>query len=257
MRFVALAVAMVLLAGCKDKAKKPAATDHKGSGLALPKPTYNAPSVTGPGVEPAKPLSVMVFYSKSEISIGEEPAVDLGTDGLISQDLMDKLAISLEEKVRSDDPVGIALDGNLAYVRVVAFLTRLKRAGFRNIVLLTRERGQIPIVMPDPSELGGPRLHVNVASNMINLYSVTGEEGTVGQPKLSIPVSDGTKKLTEALAEIVTRRWPTGTRTPPELTITLQFEHTETATMVMRIIAAVRADSSRTLFPSVFLTGVN
>jgi biopolymer transport protein ExbD len=253
-----MAVAMVLLAGCKDKAAKPAATDKQpASASKLPKLSLNAPNVIGPGVEPAKPLSVTIFYSTSEIGIGDEPPVELGTDGLIQPALMDRLVLSLEDKVRSDDPVGIALDGSLTYVRVATFLGRLKRAGFRNLVLLTRERGQIPIALPDPSELGAPRLYVNVASNFITLYSLSGEEGTVTAPKLSVPVAEGTKKLTEALSEIVTRRWPTGTRTPKELTITLQLEHSETATMLLRMIAAVRADSSRALFPSVFLTGVN
>lgn len=250
-------VAMVLLAGCKDKAAKPAATDKKSGGDAavFPKLTLNAPNVVGPGVEPPKLLSTTIYYSTSQLVIGDDPPVELGTDGLIQAPLMDHFIRSLEEKVRSEDPIGIALDGSLTFVRVATFLGRLKQAGLRNVVLLTRERGQIPVTLPDPSELGKLRMVVKVASNVITLYSLSGEEGTVAAPKLSVPLAEGTKKLTDALSEIVSRRWPTGTRAPGDLAITLQLEQTHTAALLLRMIAAVRADSSRALFPSVFLTG--
>ena len=254
-----MALAMVLLAGCKDKAAKPAATDKKSGGDAavLPTLTLNAPHVTGPGVEPSKPLSVTIYYSTTQLGIGDDPPVDIGTDGLIQPTLMDHFLRSLEDKTRSDDPIGIALDGSLTYVRVATLLGRLKRAGFRNVVLLTRERGQIPVTLPDPSELGTLRMYVNVASNIVTLYSLSGEEGTVAAPKLSVPLAEGTKKLTDALSEIVTRRWSTGTRAPGDLTITLQLEQTHTATLLLRMIAAVRANSSRALVPHVFLTGAS
>lgn len=254
-----MAVAMVLLAGCKDKAAKPAATDKQSGGDAavLPKLTLAAPHVTGPGVEPAKPLSTTIYYSTTQLGVGDDPPVDIGTDGLIKAEVMEHFLRSLEGKARSENPIGIALDGSLTYVRVATFLGRLKRAGFRNLVLLTRERGQIPVTLPDSSELGKLRMYVNVESNIVTLYSFSGEEGTLSAPKLSVSLAEGTKKLTDALSEIVTRRWPTGTRTPGDLTITLQLEHTHTATLLLRIIAAVRADGSRALFPNVFLTGVN
>jgi biopolymer transport protein ExbD len=259
MRFVAMTVAMVLLAGCKDKAAKPSATNKNrgGDAAVLPALTLNAPHVTGPGVEPPKPLSTTIYYSTTQLSVGDELPVELGTDGLIQAELMEHVLRSLEDKVRSEQPIGIALDGSLTYVRVATFLGRLKRAGLRNIVLLTRERGQIPITLPDPKELGTLRMYVNVASNYITLYSLSGEEGTAAAPKLSVPLAEGTKKLTNALSEIVSRRWSTGTRPPGDLTITLQLEQTDTATLLLRMIAAVRADGSRALFPSVFLTGAS
>jgi hypothetical protein len=258
MRFVAMAVAMVLLAGCKDKPAKQAAPDKTGSASALPKLTLNAPSVTGPGVEPGTRHAATIYYSLHQIGVDNDRPTDIGTDGLIEPKVMENLLRTLEQRVKSDDPVAISLDGSLTFVRVATFLGKLKGAGFKTIVLLTRDRGQIPLTLPDPSELGnGLRPYVNVASNIISLYSLSGEEGTATAPKLSIPVSAGTKKLTEALSEIVERRWPTGTRTPADLTITLQLERTETAAMMMRMIAAVRADSSRALFPHVVLTGAN
>lgn len=252
-----MTVAMVLLAGCKGKAAKQAATDKKAGGDAavLPKITLAAPNVTGPGVEPSKPLSTTIYYSTTQLGIGDDPPVELGTDGLIQTGLMDHFVRSLEDKVRSEKPIGIALDGSLTYVRVATFLGRLKVAGFRNVVLLTRERGQIPVPLPDPSELGTLRLYVNVAANVITLYSLSGEEGTLAAPKLSVPLAEGTKKLTDALSEIVSRRWPSGTRPPGDLTITLQLEQTHTAALLLRMLAAVRADRSRALFPNVFLTG--
>jgi hypothetical protein len=214
--------------------------------------------VTGPGVEPAHPLAATVFYSLHQLSVDDDALIDIGTDGLIAPSVMDNILLTLEQRVKSDDPVGIALDGTLTFVRVATFLGRLKSAGFKNIVLLTRERGQIPLTLPDPDELGnGLRPYVSVQSNVISLYSLSGEEGTTAAPKLSIPVSAGTTKLTAALAEIVQRRWPTGTRTPADLTITIQMEQTASALLMMQLIAAVRADSSRALFPRVFLTGAN
>jgi hypothetical protein len=258
MRFVALAVAMALLAGCKDKPAKQAPATKGGSGAALPKLTLNAPNVTGPGVEAATPLSATIFYSLTQLGIDRDPPVEIGSDGLVAAPVMDNALHTLEERVKSDDPIGIALDGSLTFVRVATFLGHLKTAGFKNIVLLTRERGQIPITLPDPSELGhGLRPYVKVESNVLSLYSLSGEEGTVTAPKLSMPVSSGIPKLTQTLSELVQRRWPTGTRTPADLTITIQLEQTETAAMMMRLIAAVRADSSRALFPSVFLTGAH
>jgi hypothetical protein len=259
MRFVAVAMAMVLLAGCKDKKAKQAVPDKKGSAAAvLPKLTLNAPNVTGPGVEPVKPLSATIFYSRTQIGVDQEMPLDIGTDGLIAPRELEHVLRALETSVKSDDPVGIALDGSLTFVRVATFFGHLKTAGFKNLVLLTRDRGQIPVTLPDPSELGqGLRPYVRVQSNVLSLYSLSGEEGTSVAPKLSMPVTDGTAKLTQALSELVQRRWPTGTRTPADLIITLQLEQTADATLLMRLIAAVRADGSRALFPSVFLTGAN
>jgi hypothetical protein len=253
-----MAVAMVLLAGCKDKPAKQVVPDKTGSASVLPKLTLNAPNVTGPGVEPKSRHAATIYYSLHQLGVDNDRPADIGTDGLVEPKVMENVVRTLEQRVKSDDPVAISLDGSLRFVRVATFLGKLKRAGFKNIVLLTRERGQIPLTLPDPSELGdGLRPYVNVASNIISLYSLSGEEGTAVAPKLSIPVSAGTTKLTEALSEIVQRRWPSGTRTAAELTITLQLERTESAEMMMRMIAAVRANRSRPLFPHVFLTGAN
>jgi biopolymer transport protein ExbD len=260
MRFVAAALAIGLLAGCKDKPAKQAAPAKQGSGsaAALPTLTLNAPNVTGPGVEPTKPLSATIFYSQTQLGVDNDMPIEIGTDGLIDPTVMQHVLMTLEERVKSDEPVGIALDGSLTFVRVAAFLGQLKAAGFKSIVLLTRDRGQIPVTLPDPSELGnGVRPYVRLQSNVIDLYSLSGEEGTAAAPKVSMPLSEGTAKLTQALSEIVQRRWPTGTRSIAEATITLQLEQTATATQLMRLIAAVRADKSRALFPSVFLTGPN
>jgi hypothetical protein len=262
MRFGACALAVALLAGtgCKGKSKQTGA-DNTGSASTAgsakrPVPPRNrtfGPRVDGPGVEPVHALSATVYYTPTELSVGDETLSEF-RDGLVQPETFAYMVRLLEDKVRSDDPLGLVLDGSLTVNRLEPLLATLKRAGFRNLAFVTRAGKLIPLALPDPSELGnGLRPTLTVQSGVLSLWSVSGAEGTLPKPVFSSPLDKGFAPLNRALGELVKRQWPDGKRSPQDLILTVQIERAQTVDTLMRVIANVRADASRALFPNVFL----
>jgi hypothetical protein len=265
MRFRACALVVALLAatGCKGKSKQKSTDDKTGSaetsGSATGRPPplrirTHAPQVDGPGVEPAHTLSATIYYTPTEISVGDETLAQF-RDGLIQPETLTYMVHLLEDKVRSDDPLGLVLDGSLTINRLEPLLATLKRAGFRNLAFVTRVGKLIPIALPDPSELGnGLRPVLTVQAGGLALWSLSGKEGTQPKPVFASLLDKGFEPLTHALGELVKRQWPDGKRSPQDLILTIQIERAQTVDTLMRVIANVRADASRALFPNVFLS---
>lgn len=264
MRFGACALVVALLAatGCKGKSAKQTSTDKTGSATTSgsgkvfvpPRVRTFGPSVEGPGVDPAHALSATVYYTTTELSVGDETLAEF-RDGVVQPDTLAYMVHQLEGKVRSDDPLGLVLDGSLTINRLETLLATLKRAGFRNLAFVTRAGKLIPLALPDPSELGnGLRPTLTVQSGTLSLWSRSGAEGTRPKPVFVSPLAKGFEPLNRALGELVKRQWPDGKRSPQDLILTIQIERAQTVDTLMRVIANVRADASRALFPNVFLS---
>lgn len=262
MRIAALAVAVVACLGCKDKqsAKQAPQTEAAQPQRPPERPALETPDVIGPGVVPVTRLSAKITYAKDAISVDGQPVIAIGQDGLIDREKYASLVRVLEDKVRSDDPVGITLDATLPYFRIAKFLGTLKRAGFRNLALLAGTGARmIPVELPDAAQAnsGGLRPTITVKNGRVRLWSVTGEEGTLRKPKLDLPAKDAASlnALTDALAEIVQRRWPSGKRAPEDRTIIVEMDRMATAEYLLRVLASVRITGSLELFPNIFLAG--
>lgn len=263
MRIAALVVAVIACLGCKDKkpAQKQAepSTPPRQTQKPPPRPALETPDVTGPGLVQVTKIGPKITYAKDSIQVDGQTVITIGKDGLVDAQRMATLTRVLEDKARSDDPIGIALDATIPYVHVASLLGKLKLAGFRNLALLAGPTTMIPIELLDTEEAnaGNVRPVVTVQHGRVVLWSVTGAEGTRRKPKLDIPL-DGARNLqplTRALGEIVQRRWPDGKRQNVDRTIMIQVDRREPAEVLLRVLAAVRSDGALELFPNVFLTG--
>jgi hypothetical protein len=263
MKLVVTALALLAgCGGCKDKqpAKRDEPSVERERSKPGARPELETPSVTGPGLVPATGLGPKITFSKTEIKVDGETIAAVRPDGWIDPTRADALTRVLEGKANSDAPVAITLDATVPYRRVGQLLDTLKRAGFRNLALLTGNGGQmIPIELPDSAEINGAGLRpvVTLDRKQVTLWSASGQEGTRGQPKLSFLVGDNAsfEPLTRALAEIVQRRWPDHQRGAADRTIIIVPDGNQPAQVVLQLLAAVRADGSLELFPNIFLAG--
>jgi hypothetical protein len=263
MRFVAIALVLAFVgcSGCKDKQaakQEPApATAPQAPGAA---PELEMPNVTGPGLVKPTKLGPKIAFGKTAILLDGESVVTIGPDGMLDSARLDTLTRLLETKATSDAPIAIELDSSITYQRVGQLLDRLKRAGFRNLALVAGPDAVIPIELPDTSEAnaGGVRPIVTLDHNRLVLWSASGEEGTKKKPKLVLTIGGNPsdfQPLTRALSEIVSRRWPSGKRSPEDRTIIVQLDPTQPASTLLLLLAAVRAEGGRELFPNIFLAG--
>jgi hypothetical protein len=257
-----MALALVAIVGCKDKDKKPddqAKQTDRQSQKPGQRPELKSSDVKGPGVEPVGKLSVTISYTRKELAIDGVPFADVGPDGLIGPARVETLISELETKVTSDDPVGVLLEPELAYLRIAHFVGHMKRAGFRSLVLLSGSGDQmIPLELRDSNARGGSvQPIVTVRDGHVILWSGTGLEGTRTKPKLDFVFvkTRNFKPLSDALVELVQRRWPNGTRPPDDFTIVLDLDRNETADTLLHVAAVVRAHGSLQLFPKVALLG--
>jgi len=258
-----LVLALALLGACKDKsapAKKtePARTERERARPG-PRPELETPSVTGPGLVPTGALGPKITFSKTAIAIDGETIGPVRPDGWIDADRVQAMIRLLETKANSDAPVAITFDATVPYRRIGQLLDTLKRAGFRNLALLAGSGGQmIPIELPDSSEINGVGLRpvVTLERKQIKLWSASGKEGTKARPKVTFSVDTaGFAPVTRALAEIVKRRWPDGTRAAEDRVIIIAPDGNQPAQVVLELLAAVRIRGSTELFPAIFLAG--
>ena len=105
------------------------------------------------------------------------------------------------------------------------------------------------VVVPGPA-----RLFVTVTKDKLLVWSVTGEEGTLRDPKATLAPTD-TAKLSAVLAEIVQRRWPYGVRPADGNRIVVQADGDIPMQTVASIFGAVRATpDGKPLFPDIMLS---
>jgi biopolymer transport protein ExbD len=257
-----LIVLLLVATACKDKqtpAKRDEPAVQREPQRAPPRPALETPAVTGPGLVPATGLGPTITFSKTEITVDGESVAPVQRDGWIEPTRAQALTQLLETKANSDAPVAITLDAQVPYRRVGQLLDMLKRAGFRNLALLTGNGQMIPIELPDSAEVNGAGLRpvVTLERQQVSLWSASGEEGTRTRPKLTFALGDKARfePLTRGLAEIAQRRWPDHKRSEPDRTIIIQVDGNLPAQTLLQLLAAVRTDGSLELFPNIFLAG--
>jgi hypothetical protein len=256
-----LACAVLTSAACKDKpATREQPVTQRAEQRAPAAPQLETPEVKGPGVVPATGIGPKITFGTSELKLGNDTVVTLGPEGTLDPAQLQRLTRMLETKATSDAPVGIALDASIPYRRLGVLLDALRRGGFRNLALLTGSGAQmIPIELPDAAEVNGAGLRpvVTIQRSRLTLWSASGEEGTKMRPKLTLDVGSDPSfaPVTRALADIVERRWPDGKRADSDRTIIVQLDGAQPARVLLELLAAVRADGSRELFPNIFLAG--
>ena len=254
-------VACSACSACKDKqAPAKQAEPQAQRTPQAPRPSLELTDVSGPGLVAATGLGPTITFSKTEIKVDDLSVAPVRPDGWIDAPRVQALTRSLEGKANSDAPIGVLLDATVPYRRVGQLLDTLRRAGFRNVGLLTGSGGKmIPIELPDSAELNGTGLRpvVTLERNQASLWSASGQEGTRARPKLTFAVdgSQGFAPLTRALAEIVQRRWPDGKRDGADRAIIIQPDGNQPAQRLLELLAAVRADGSLELFPTILLAG--
>jgi len=254
--------AVLACVACKDKQAKqePAARPAPTGEAPTSRPALETPTVSGPGLVPAVGLGPKITFTKEKLEVDDENVATIGPDGLVDKSRFDVLTRLLEAKATSDAPIGLALDATIEYRRVSQLLDVLRRAGFRNLGLLTGTGAQmIPLDLPDSAEVNAKGLRPVVAydGRYVRVWSASGEEGTQKKPKLSYEVgaSPDFKPVTRALADIVQRRFPGNKRNPEDLTIVIQLAGSVPAETMLQLLSAVRADGSLVLFPNIFLAG--
>jgi hypothetical protein len=255
-------MALVVLAGvaCKDKtpAKKepPAARQTSND----PPPSLDVPDVKGPGLVSADGLGPKVTLTKTELAIDGQTIATFTAEGTIDRTRLDAAARLLADKVTGDATLAIAVDKAVPYRRLAQLLEAFARAGFRRFGLLTGNNQMIPLDAPDPAAANAPglRLVISVDRTQLRLWSVSGQEGTRQQPKLSMAAGDAVsyEPLTRALAEIVQRRWPLGQeRLMVDRMVIVDVDASHSAQSLLSLLAAIRSDGSRELFPNIVLAG--
>ena len=262
---IAMALAVMACVACKDKTEKkpappPQGTPQGAAARPAERPTLEVTDVKGAGVLPAVGLGPKVTMTKTALEIDGETVVTFGPDGLIDKTRLEAMTRILENKATSDAPVAITLDATTSYRRVGQLVDTLRRAGFRNLALLTGTGAtMIPIELPDSTEVnrGGLRPVVTLHHKRLTLWSASGEEGTKTAPKLALSLGDtpSFEPVTRALAEIVQKRWPDGRRAEEDRTIIIQLDGNQPAQTLLQLLASVRAHGSLELFPNIFLAG--
>ncbi len=260
MRIALVAIVVVVSAACKDKpAHREQPTAQREPQRAPAAPQLETPEIEGPGLVPAVGVGPTITVGKTEITLGDQRVMTIGPEGTLDPARLVALTRLLETKATTDAPVGIALDAAVPYRRLGRLLDALRRGGFRNLALLAGGGQMIPIQLPDSAEVNGAGLRpvVTLQRERLTLWSASGEEGTKSQPRLSLEVGADPSfaPVTRALAAIVARRWPDGKRADIDRTIIIQLDGDQPARVLLELLAAVRADGSRELFPNIFLAG--
>ena len=257
-----MVLAVVACVACKDKqpAKQAPAQGQRDPQAATKPPSLETPAVNGPGLVRATGLGPKVTLTKTALEVDGQSVALLDGTAPLDRQRLEAMTRLLESKATSDAPVALTLDATVSYARVGQLLDTLKRAGLRNVALLTGGgTHMIPIELPDSTESNAPglRLVISFEQTQLRVWSVSGQEGTRRQPKLSMVVPDGASfaPLTRALAEIVERRWPDGNRPAEDRAVIVQLDGNQPAQTMLNLLAAVRADGTRELFPNIVLAG--
>src|SRR5688572_472261 len=143
MRIALIVLAMVAQSACTCRSKAAKQEESAPQQTQAAERTEPAPpsletaTVTGPGLVPAAGLGPKITFTKTELKLDEENIATVGPDGVIDKTRLDHMTRLLESKANSDAPVAITLDMTIEYHRVSKLFDVLRKAGFRNLALLT------------------------------------------------------------------------------------------------------------------------
>lgn len=128
--------------------------------------------------------------------------------------------------------------------------------------------GAVQLTLPDrappsPREDLAPgrtpiKLVVTLTTDRLQIWSITGREGTLQAPLVDEPWSEphaAARRVRAALEEVVDRRWPSGEGRPDEDPVILMADARVPAAAVIGVLSGVvvRADG-RPLFPDAMLS---
>jgi biopolymer transport protein ExbD len=112
-------------------------------------------------------------------------------------------------------------------------------------------------LLVDPDKMP-VQLVVSIAKDELLLWSISGLEGTLKEPRASLPLRDPATmtKLNAQLLDIVKRRWDSKDRLPDTQQILVMADRTTPLQTVAEVFAAVRSssDGKTVLFPDILLS---
>jgi biopolymer transport protein ExbD len=158
------------------------------------------------------------------------------------------------------DAANVVIDQSLPYRLAIEILFSAKSAPMKHFALVAKDPkglGGVPLTLPDKVAAGqkptGLKPVVAITKDKLILWSISGLEGTLQAPKLTVARGQA-DKLTPALAEIVKRRFK-GKRDGADREILVMADGNMPMKDVMAVMFAVRtaADGSE-LFPDIQLS---
>lgn len=158
------------------------------------------------------------------------------------------------------DGANVVIDQSLPYRLAIEILFSAKSAPIKRFGLVAKmpgDLGIVPITLPDKvtdkPKPSGLKMVVAITKQKILLWSISGLEGTLQAPKLTVAIGEA-DKLTPALAEIVKRRFK-GKREAVDRQILVMADGDVPMKIVMPVMFAIRAagDGSE-LFPDIQLS---
>jgi biopolymer transport protein ExbD len=234
--------------------KAPVVADH---GLVALEPDLPTVIITPTGI---------VVEGKAIVSVANgdvDPAEkEGGTMGISIPRLKTFLtAFARELAARAAAPVDkltLIVEPATPYRLLIEVMFTAKQAGFRELSLAVIADGAIkaiPLVLPDKAgSHKGVRVVVAVTKDKLIVWSLSGQEGTLKKPKLAV-AGDRTGEVQQALAEIVARRWPDGTRAADEHHLVLMADGTMPMQMLADLMVAVRSSNDgKELFNDLWLS---
>jgi biopolymer transport protein ExbD len=259
----------------------------------LTRETFNdkLAAVTGPGIEPLEDGGAVVVVTQTGIVIDGKSVASVQNGDV---DPADKEGGALGVKIsrvsafvanlpNKDKRVLIAMDKTLPYKLLVEVIFSVKSAGIRDFgVVATKDGSEVmlPITLPDKARsavavVGDPdsddgmvvavgkpppdgmplQMIVTVTKKgELQLWSISGQEGTLRDPKLVLPAANAGPQLQAALSEIVARRFA-AKRPERDRSLVFMADGAVPMQTVLETLSYVRRSPQRAeLFPDVQLS---
>ncbi len=185
-----------------------------------------------------------------------------GAQGIAIVRLKKFLTALAQELAARSQPAGkltLIVEPATPYRLLIEVMFSAKQAGFREFALAVTANQAIkaiPLVLPDkpgPQDKG-VRPVVAITKDKLMLWSLSGKEGTLQKPKLVVAL-DRASDVQQALAEIVARRWPSGTRGADEHHLLLMADGALPMQALADVMVAVRTgNDGKELFNDLWLS---
>jgi hypothetical protein len=164
---------------------------------------------------------------------------------------------------RTDSTITVSVTPDTPYSQIAPVVRAIDEAGGKPV--LVAEKRRVPITMPrtagtirDPGTPPKLEMVMTISPDRAALASLSGLEGTVDEPALSVALDDpeaAARAVGKALEDIVARRWPSGTeRFDEDRRLTVRSAPDVQSRVLVPLLAAARhASDGRELFPDVAL----
>ena len=265
-------LAILVVCACGSSAAPPK-VDLKGSAA----PTTSTSTLT-PGVELAEValhgfevadrVTATISIAQNSITVSGRTIVDLQDGRVAPAELqgptISKLA-AITPGLAQTERVVLSVDRRVPYATVVATLATVKQAPMSRFGLLARAGAHVvmvpftlPAQAPNNKAAASPPLQlvVSISKSELRLWSLSGLEGTLAQPRFAAKREDkaALEDLARALDEIVGKRFPRRTA-EDDRTILVMAEGELPMQALAEVLGAVRASAEgKELFPDVMFS---